>query len=103
MSLKTKAMARERDKQLKRWTSWHVVNKTLKMQIPPAALARMAAEFAGGEDWVSMVGNGRVSIMYSCLWCKCAPLRMNGWVRAKKQRRSDWFCPEFVDKWTHCA
>eukprot|EP00971_Amphidinium_carterae_P146568 2904987-Amphidinium_carterae.1 len=103
MSEKTMALASERDKQLKRWTSWHGVNKTLKMQISPAALARMAAEFVDGEDWVSMVGNGRVSIMYSCPWCKCAPLHMNGWVRAKKQRRLDWFCPKCVDKRTHGA
>eukprot|EP00971_Amphidinium_carterae_P185319 3679696-Amphidinium_carterae.1 len=27
---------------------------------------------------------------------------MNGWVRAKKSTRSHWFCPECIEKWTHC-
>eukprot|EP00971_Amphidinium_carterae_P228303 4528417-Amphidinium_carterae.1 len=26
---------------------------------------------------------------------------MNGWVRATKSTRSDWFCPRCVDKWKH--
>eukprot|EP00971_Amphidinium_carterae_P319578 6351703-Amphidinium_carterae.1 len=39
--------------------------------------------------------------MFSCPNCKCAPLRMNGWVRAKKSTRSDWFCPKCREHWTH--
>eukprot|EP00971_Amphidinium_carterae_P211806 4202905-Amphidinium_carterae.1 len=50
-----------------------------------------------------MVGNGRVSILYSCPSCLCAPLRMNGWVRGRKSTRSDWFCPRCVNKWTHAG
>eukprot|EP00971_Amphidinium_carterae_P014909 294436-Amphidinium_carterae.1 len=39
--------------------------------------------------------------MSSCPSCKCAPLRMNEWVRAKKSTRSDWFCPKCIERWTH--
>eukprot|EP00971_Amphidinium_carterae_P012048 237710-Amphidinium_carterae.1 len=66
-------------------------------------MSRLAVESAGGEDWVQMVGNGKVSILYSCASCGAAPLRMNGWVRAKKSTRNDWFCAKCGDRWTHAA
>eukprot|EP00971_Amphidinium_carterae_P002236 44288-Amphidinium_carterae.1 len=49
-----------------------------------------------------MMGNGRVSLLYSCPHCLCAPLRMNGWVRGTTGgRKGVWFCPACVEKWTH--
>eukprot|EP00971_Amphidinium_carterae_P097646 1932356-Amphidinium_carterae.1 len=91
----TKSMASNRDRRMQRWTEWdNGVNKHMRQHVSAETLARLSAEFAGGEDWVSMVGNGRVSILYSCPACLCAPLRMNGWVRGRKSTRNDLFCPK---------
>eukprot|EP00971_Amphidinium_carterae_P155643 3086321-Amphidinium_carterae.1 len=49
-----------------------------------------------------MVGNGQVSLLYSCPTCRCAPLRINGWVRGTTGGRKEvWFCPACIEKWTH--
>eukprot|EP00971_Amphidinium_carterae_P004469 89584-Amphidinium_carterae.1 len=41
--------------------------------------------------------------MYACPHCRCAPMRMNGWVRCKASSQQAWFCPKCGDKWTHSA
>eukprot|EP00971_Amphidinium_carterae_P254310 5048512-Amphidinium_carterae.1 len=66
-------------------------------------MSKLCIEHAGGEDWVQSLCGGRVSIMYACPWCRCAPMRMNGWVRAKASTQAAWFCPKCGDKWTQGA
>eukprot|EP00971_Amphidinium_carterae_P316264 6286160-Amphidinium_carterae.1 len=99
----TKPLAADRDRKMKRWTEWgNDVNKHQRVYVNPETLSRLAAEYAGGEDWVSMMGNGRVSLLYSCPHCGCAPLRMNGWVRGTAGgKKKMWFCPACIGKWNH--
>eukprot|EP00971_Amphidinium_carterae_P306627 6093413-Amphidinium_carterae.2 len=62
----TKPIASDRDRKMQRWTEWDTgVNKHMRQHVSSETLTRLSAEFAGGEDWVSMVGNGRVSILYT--------------------------------------
>eukprot|EP00971_Amphidinium_carterae_P206329 4094257-Amphidinium_carterae.1 len=82
----TKLLKGERERQLKRWTQWDI-DKQAKKKIDPEVMTKLSIEYDGGEDWVQALCGGRVSIIYACLHCKCAPMRMNGWVRCKAARQ----------------
>eukprot|EP00971_Amphidinium_carterae_P150609 2985542-Amphidinium_carterae.1 len=48
----TKPLAADRDRKMLRWTEWgNGVNKHMRQHVQPETLARLAAEYAGGEDW----------------------------------------------------
>eukprot|EP00971_Amphidinium_carterae_P181313 3597108-Amphidinium_carterae.1 len=78
LSQQTKLLAGERERLLTRWTQWNLDKQAVK-KIDPEVMSKLSIEHAGGEDWVQSLCGGRVSIMYACPHCRCAPMRMNGW------------------------
>eukprot|EP00971_Amphidinium_carterae_P158746 3147146-Amphidinium_carterae.1 len=48
----TKALSANRDRKMLRWTEWgNDVNKHQRVYVNPETISRLAAEYAGGEDW----------------------------------------------------
>eukprot|EP00971_Amphidinium_carterae_P282680 5612066-Amphidinium_carterae.1 len=50
LSLRTKNLPGERDRQLTRWTQWDL-DKQAKIKIDPEVMSKLCIEHAGGEDW----------------------------------------------------
>eukprot|EP00971_Amphidinium_carterae_P101692 2012775-Amphidinium_carterae.1 len=62
-------------------------------------IQRLTDSYGGASDWVTAVGPGEnVVQLYSCAACGNAPLRTNGWLKAKTCSsgayvKTQWHCP----------
>eukprot|EP00971_Amphidinium_carterae_P140753 2789154-Amphidinium_carterae.8 len=91
-----------RDKYLAHWNLHHGQDQ----KIDAVIMHKLTHLYAGASDWVTGVGPGdNVVVLYACKDCNSAPLRTNGWVKAKTCRsgsyaRTQWHCPNCAMKWT---
>eukprot|EP00971_Amphidinium_carterae_P150515 2983661-Amphidinium_carterae.1 len=67
-------------------------------------IRRLTDSYGGAADWVTAVGPGEnVVQLYSCAACGNAPLRTNGWLKAKtcsagSYVKTQWHCPHCCNK-----
>eukprot|EP00971_Amphidinium_carterae_P348948 6490758-Amphidinium_carterae.2 len=86
------------EKHLARWERWH-------FKIDPYVYQKLTDVYAGASDWVTAVGpNDNVAVLYACSGCNNAPLRTNGWLKAKtcsagSYEKTQWHCPHCALKW----
>eukprot|EP00971_Amphidinium_carterae_P281463 5587977-Amphidinium_carterae.1 len=59
-------------------------------------MTKLCMQYAGGED---LDQHGRKWASKHHVLVPGVPLRMSGWVRARKSTRSDWFCPICTERW----
>eukprot|EP00971_Amphidinium_carterae_P350166 6491412-Amphidinium_carterae.3 len=86
------------EKYFTHWEKWYC-------KIDPFVYRKLTDCYGGSWDWVTSVGpNDNVCLLYACASCNNAPLRTNGWLKAKtcssgSYEKIQWHCPHCATKW----
>eukprot|EP00971_Amphidinium_carterae_P156908 3110581-Amphidinium_carterae.2 len=91
-----------RQKYLQHW-------ENQRWKLDSYVIQKLTDSYGGAADWVTALGPGEnVVQLYSCAACKTAPLRTNGWLKAKtcsagSYVKTQWHCPHCGNKWKWAA
>eukprot|EP00971_Amphidinium_carterae_P120199 2381350-Amphidinium_carterae.1 len=91
-----------REKYLKHW-------ENQRWKLDSWVIQKLTDSFGGASDWVTAVGpDENVVQLYACEACGNAPLRTNGWLKAKtcsggSYNKTQWHCPHCGNKWKWSA
>eukprot|EP00971_Amphidinium_carterae_P159285 3157746-Amphidinium_carterae.1 len=74
-------------------------------KIDPYVYQKLTCAYGVASDWVTSMGpDDNVAVLYSCASCNNAPLKRNGWLKAKTcssgaYTKIQWHCPHRGSKW----
>eukprot|EP00971_Amphidinium_carterae_P349625 6491113-Amphidinium_carterae.3 len=87
-----------RDKYMRFW-------QMRNFKIDQYAYQKLTGVYPKASDWVTTVGpDENAAVLYACAECNCAPLKTNGWLKAKtcssgSCTKVQWHCPHCGSKW----